>query len=308
MSDLKLNEFFFDEDSIIKDQASELNLTSLTGGKQLRSRLVELVASAHDLAEKDALKLGRIVEMVHNATLTHDDVIDNSHTRRGAPSIPAQINNKKSVLLGDYMLAKSLHELSDFNNPLLTKELTLTLKDLVEGEWIQFENTNPFEIKTQTYELLARKKTGSLFRWCFLAPLVANENFEQSLYDLYTEFGEQLGVIFQITDDLIDFNLESKKSYGLDLANNNINYVLHFVGDKFPELKRAFLQADSIESLSSKEVEALDKCLVIAKSEMNSRFEKCSNILSAIEKKLSLRAEYLAELKSILELLQERIY
>lgn len=307
MSDLKLGEFFFDENSIIKEQANDLNLSSLTGGKQLRSRLVELVASAHGVPSEDALQLGRIVEMVHNATLTHDDVIDNSHTRRGAPSIPAQINNKKSVLLGDYMLAKSLHELSDFNNPTLTKELTLTLKDLVEGEWIQFENTNPFEIQTQTYETLARKKTGSLFRWCFLAPLVVNK-YEQSLYDLYAEFGEQLGVLFQMTDDLIDFNEESKKTYGLDLANNNINYVLHFVGIHYPELKRDFLQADNIASLNLNEEDALKDCLEIAKNEMSKRFECCNDILGKIRNETAGSSEYHEELGSILELLKTRTF
>ena len=66
------------------------------------------------------------------------------------------------------MLARALHELSDFNNPALTKELTLTLKELVEGEWIQYENTNPYEISSHLYQTLALKKTGSLFRWCLL--------------------------------------------------------------------------------------------------------------------------------------------
>ena len=104
MSDLKLDDFYFEEDSLLKEQMSEIDLSSLTGGKQLRARLIQLIGNTHKLDEVDTIKLGRIAEMVHNATLTHDDVIDNSHTRRNAPSVPAQINNKKSVLLGDYML------------------------------------------------------------------------------------------------------------------------------------------------------------------------------------------------------------
>lgn len=307
MGDLKLDDFYFDSDSIIKEQMSELDTNSLTGGKQLRSRLVSLIGSAHELEESSAQLLGRIVEMVHNATLTHDDVIDNSHTRRDAPSVPAQINNKKSVLLGDYMLARALHELSDFNNPKLTSELTLTLKDLVEGEWIQFENTNPFEIGFKTYEILARKKTGSLFRWCFLAPLLTSKK-DEKLYELYQEFGEQLGIIFQITDDLIDFNPASKKSFGLDLANNNINFVLHFVGENYPELKRDFLQADSIETLSETQRNVIDQCLKIAKLDMKKKFEQANELLIQIERKLPNQPDYIHELKTILDLLADRVF
>lgn len=307
MSDLRLDDFYFDDDSLIKEQMSNLDLSSLTGGKQLRSKLVELIGNAHDLPQKESILLGRIVEMVHNATLTHDDVIDNSHTRRDAPSVPQQINNKKSVLLGDYMLAKALHELSDFNNPKLTRELTLTLKDLVEGEWIQFENTNPFEIRMATYELLAKKKTGSLFRWCFLAPYLATQK-DQELTNLYTEFGEQLGVIFQISDDLIDFNPESKKSYGLDLANNNINFVLHFVGENYPELRRNFLQADGIESLSDEERNALNTSLEKAKIELQLKCNHCDELLNKISKKLNGQDDYVGELRMIIDLLRDRIF
>ena len=82
MSDLKLDDFYFEEDSLLKEQMSEIDLSSLTGGKQLRARLIQLIGNTHKLDEVDTIKLGRIAEMVHNATLTHDDVIDNSHTRR----------------------------------------------------------------------------------------------------------------------------------------------------------------------------------------------------------------------------------
>ncbi len=307
MDDLKLDDFYFEEDSLLKTQMSEVDLSSLTGGKQLRARLVKLVGEAHGVEESELIKLGRIVEMVHNATLTHDDVIDNSHTRRGAPSVPEQISNKKSVLLGDYMLARALHELSSFNNSDLTSQLTLTLKDLVEGEWIQFENTNPFEIGLKTYELLAQKKTGSLFRWCFLAPLLASKEHED-LYSLYSEFGEELGVIFQMTDDLIDFSPESKKSYGLDLANNNINFVLLFLGQSYPEYKRNLLQAESIESLNDEENSALKESIIKARAQMDKKFFRCHEVLNQIEKKLPNSSSYLKELRDMTDLLKQRIY
>ncbi len=286
----------------------EIDLGALTGGKQLRSKLLFLAGELFNQDHKKLVNLGRIVELVHNATLTHDDVIDNSHTRRGVPSIPAQINNKKSVLLGDYMLARALHELSDFSNPKLTSELTLTLKELVEGEWIQYENTNPYDITRTLYETLALKKTGSLFRWCFVAPLVAHSPQSEN-YDLFAEFGQKLGVIFQMTDDLIDFNPESKKSYGLDFKNNNINFILQFIGVNYPEYAKSFLHKESLDELDDKEAEALKKSIESAKESIKEYLSRCQEILETLRVKLDLGDHAsLKEFSNILDLIVDRVY
>ena len=309
MNDLDLDQFFFD-DSFLKDHLSDIDLSSLTEGKNLRSRLIFLMGKLHDLTKKDCRKLGRVVELVHNATLTHDDVIDNSHTRRNAPSVPALINNKKSVLLGDYMLAKALHELSDFNNPPLTKQLTLTLKDLVEGEWIQYENTNPYEITSTLYNTLALKKTGSLFRWCFIAPhLTAKDSEENETFYLLSEFGETLGIIFQMTDDLIDFNPQSKKSYGLDFRNNNINYVLHFMGEKYPELSTKLLRTEEIKDLSDSELVILKESITLAQENVQIHLKRCHEILEKMKEKYVHRDHTpLSEFSSILDLVADRVH
>ncbi len=306
MSDLNLEDFYF-ENSIIKNDLEGYNLSGLSKGKFLRSQLVSLTGHCYGLSNEEIDKLGRVVEMVHNATLTHDDVIDNSHTRRGAPSVPNLINNKKSVLLGDYMLARALHELSDFNNPSLTKELTLTLKELVEGEWIQYENTNPYQITTNLYETLALKKTGSLFRWCFIAPLVASEY--NTGHDLLSEFGEKLGIIFQMTDDLIDFNPESKKSYGLDFRNNNINYVLHFVGKNNPEVETRFLRTEELNDLSESDKKIIEQGIRLAQDSISLYLTRCKEILEQLKEKLPKNQEaFLNELSLILDLISDRVF
>lgn len=308
MSDMALDNFYFD-DSFLKAELSQIDLSGLTGGKYLRSRLLYLTGKIFDLNDSDLTKLGRVVELVHNATLTHDDVIDNSHTRRGSPSIPALINNKKSVLVGDYMLAKALHELSDFNNPKLTAQLTLTLKELVEGEWIQFENTNPYKISYKIYETLCIKKTGSLFRWSFLAPLLTTET-SQKVYDLFSEFGEQLGIIFQMTDDIIDFNKESKKSYGLDFANNNINFVLQFVGNKYPELSETLLRTDTIYDLSQDHLNIIDEAKSLAQDDVSAKLSNCKNILNQLRNFIDEKYDIslINELDDILDLIKDRVY
>jgi len=307
MSNLNLDDFYFDDDSYIKQELKDIDLSGLTGGKHLRSKLIKLTAGLFNLEDQITQKLGRVVELVHNATLTHDDVVDNSHTRRGSVSVPALINNKKSVLLGDYMLAKALHELSEFDNPKLTGELTLTLKELVEGEWIQYENTNPYEISTHLYETLAIKKTGSLFRWCFLAPLIVFDK-NSNIYELYQELGEQLGVIFQMSDDVIDFNKESKKSYGLDFRNNNINYVLHFVGLSHPEVKIKFLQTEEITDLSKAELEIIDQASALAKETIQSKVNNCEKIVNKLKEKLPESEASLDEINSIVKYITARVF
>lgn len=308
MSDLELDDFFFDE-SILKEDLKDLSLNGLTEGKHIRSRLLLLTGEMINANHKDLIPLGRIVEMVHNATLTHDDVIDNSHTRRGHPSVPHLINNKKSVLLGDYMLARALHELSEYQKPKLTQELTFTLKELVEGEWIQYENTNPYKITLKLYETLAKKKTGSLFRWAFVAPLhMMQEN--KKLYKSFEEFGEKLGVIFQMSDDIIDFNPASQKTYGLDFKNNNINFVLLYLGKKHPDLSKKFLQMDDIGELNEAEKDYLEESIVSAKAEMKTYLNRCKELAFEIKKELNLgeNSAPFNELCTLLDLITDRVF
>ena len=308
MSDLDLDQFYF-QDSFLKEHLKDYNFDGLTQGKYLRSRLLELFGDLYDLPKDKCKCLGRIVELVHNATLTHDDVIDHSHTRRGSPSVPSLINNKKSVLLGDYMLAKALHELSEFKNTNLSAELTLTLKDLVEGEWIQYENTNPYEISKNLYTRLAIKKTGSLFRWALIAPHLAAGKNQDSTYELLVELGESLGVIFQITDDLIDFNKESKKTYGLDFKNNNINYVLHYIGTSNPEVKTKFLRADTINDLEKSDFELIDKSILRSKNDVKQYVDRSKEILEDLKGKYTQNKHTsLLEFCSILDLVIDRVF
>lgn len=310
MSDLKLDQFYF-QDSFLKEQLTDVDFSGLTEGKNLRSRLLYLMGELYDIPIDHRLQLGRVVELVHNATLTHDDVIDNSHIRRDSPSMPALMDNKKSVLLGDYMLAKALHELSQFNNPALTTELTLTLKELVEGEWIQYENTDPYEISHHLYTTLATKKTGSLFRWCFVAPHVAfyKGQANDQTYKLLSEFGEKLGIIFQMTDDIIDFNPKSKKTFGLDFQNNNINFVLHFVGLHSPELKSHMQKTNTIAELNGDALKIISHSVELAKKAVQEHLKRCLEILEKLKEKYETSQHTpLCEFGSILDLVSDRVF
>ena len=308
MSDLQLDSFYFD-DSYMQQELAGVNLNGLIEGKHIRSRLLFLTGQLLTVDSPILSRLGRIVEMVHNATLTHDDVIDNAHTRRGHPSIPQLINNKKSVLLGDYMLAKALHELSDYQKPKLTQELTLTLKELVEGEWIQYEYTNPYTISNHIYNTLAIKKTGSLFRWSFIAPLHFTQ-YSPQLYQALQEFGEKLGLVFQMSDDIIDFNEQNQKNYGLDFKNNNINFVLLFFGRNHPELAKRWLQMEDISEMQAADKIELEKAIIEAKNIMRENLSRLKELCKEIKKELNLSDDSapFQELCTLLDLISDRVF
>jgi geranylgeranyl pyrophosphate synthase len=306
--DLNLEEFYFN-DSYIKQSLEENNLESLSAGKHMRHMLLERTGNYLGINQNVLLSLGRIGELVHNATLTHDDVIDESHTRRGHPSIPAQLKNKKSVLLGDYILAKALTELSEFQNTELINQLAFTLRDLVEGEWIQMEHTNPYEVSREIYEKLAIKKTGSLLRWCFVAPATYIKLNTQEV-EVFSKFGEQLGVLYQITDDIIDFTDSSKKTKAIDVKNNNINYVLHIVGELNPHAAKSMYEKRDWEVFSPQERELIDKAIAIAKEHTDQRLLECQALIDKIFRMNVENKNFQAlnELDQMLNVVAKRIY
>lgn len=305
MLDLHLEDIYFKGSYIAKDLA-DVDLRCLKDGKYLRSYLLLLTGRYFQLEEEKLLALGRIVEMVHNATLSHDDVIDQGQMRRGLPSLPAILDNKKSVLLGDYILAKALNELTVFADHRLVNELALTLRDLVEGEWIQMENKNPFTIQQELYEELAIKKTGSLLRWSFVAPALL-KNLPAEERDLYYHLGEQLGVIFQITDDVIDFNGKNLKNKDLDLKNNNINYVFHKLGLQFPDLEASLMKKSRWEDLNSEELAAMKVSIDLSKEDIHLKLKECRSLLNKIFKG-DQEAELFQELDKALDLIVNRVF
>jgi geranylgeranyl pyrophosphate synthase len=306
--DLNLEEFYF-EDSYIQESLKDFNLESLSAGKHMRHMLLERTGTYLGIDKDSLLPLGRIGEMVHNATLTHDDVIDHSHTRRGHPSIPALMNNKKSVLLGDYMLAKSISELAAFNNTQLINLIATTLKDLVEGEWIQMEHNNPYLVDAKTYDTLAIKKTGALLRWCFEAPATYKRMARNDL-QVFSSFGEQLGILYQMTDDIIDFNDSSKKTRALDIKNNNVNYVLHIAGTIDQALCLSMYDKRDLELFDDAEKELIERSIKIAKENVQIKLAKCQELIEKIFRMdvESKNFSALNELDQMLSLVANRIF
>ncbi len=195
-------------------------------GKQVRPILVLLFAkmfSSQDLTNK-SYRAAIISELIHSATLIHDDVVDDSKLRRGFLSINSLWNNKISVLVGDFLLSKSLLLSIDNKDFDLLKIISEAVKKMSEGELLQIQKSRNLNITEEEYFNLTIKKTASLFSAC--CKLGAASTGIKKL-DKVEEFGLNLGLIFQIKDDLFDYtNRRIGKPTAMDIKNQKITLPL----------------------------------------------------------------------------------
>ena len=195
-------------------------------GKQVRPILVLLFAkmfSSQDLTNK-SYRAAIISELIHSATLIHDDVVDDSKLRRGFLSINSLWNNKISVLVGDFLLSKSLLLSIDNKDFDLLKIISEAVKKMSEGELLQIQKSRNLNITEEEYFDLTIKKTASLFSAC--CKLGAASTGIKKL-DKVEEFGLNLGLIFQIKDDLFDYtNRRIGKPTAMDIKNQKITLPL----------------------------------------------------------------------------------
>lgn len=201
-------------------------------GKQVRPILVLLFAkmySSENLTEK-SYRSAIISELIHSATLIHDDIIDDSSLRRGFLSINALWNNKISVLVGDYLLSKSLLLCIDNEDFDLLKIISTAVKEMSEGELLQIQKSRNINITEDEYFELTLKKTASLFSACCKLGLAST-----GLKNLNNveEFGQNLGLIFQIKDDLFDYSYKRiGKPTAIDIKNQKITLPLIYTLNK----------------------------------------------------------------------------
>ena len=173
-------------------------------GKRIRPALVLLSAAASGGVSEATYRGAALVELLHTATLIHDDVVDDADTRRGWPSINAIWKNKVSVLLGDYVLSRGLllsleHEDIDFLHSTST-----AVKRMSEGELLQIQKSRQMNTDEETYFRIIGDKTASLLATCCEIGARSATQDEQVL-DAMRTYGETLGIAFQIRDDLLDF-------------------------------------------------------------------------------------------------------
>lgn len=205
-------------------------------GKQMRPMFVFLSAKIVGETQDRTYRAASLIELLHTATLVHDDVVDDSNMRRGFFSINALWKNKIAVLLGDYLLAKGLLLAVDNSDFEILKRVSVAVKEMAEGELLQIEKARKLDIQEDVYFEIIRCKTASLLAAaCGVGAWSVNENKDEA--DRMRLFGEKLGISFQIKDDLFDYGLDNiGKPTGIDIKEKKMTlpliYTLQNVDDK----------------------------------------------------------------------------
>ena len=202
-------------------------------GKQIRPILVILSGRFFGETNEKVLNAGAAIELLHNATLIHDDVIDESKERRGQPTINRIWDNHISVLVGDFFVSAALHCAVQTENHRITAVLSRLGRELSLGEMDQIDNARQHSIDEESYFNIIKHKTASLFKCCVEVSGHVNNANEKELADLM-QFTEILGLCFQIKDDIFDY-FEDKaigKPTGNDLREGKVTLPLIYALSK----------------------------------------------------------------------------
>ncbi|WP_016949902.1 solanesyl diphosphate synthase [Anabaena sp. PCC 7108] len=226
------------------------------GGKRLRPAIVLLISRA-TMLEQDITprhrRLAEITEMIHTASLVHDDVVDESNVRRGVPTVHSLFGNRIAILAGDFLFAQSSWYLANLDNLDVVKLLSEVIMDLAAGEIQQGLNRFDTNLSTGTYLKKSYYKTASLIANSSKAAGLLSEVSPESADNLYN-YGKHLGLAFQIVDDILDFTGSTDilgKPAGSDLKSGNLTAPVLFALEEQPYLEvlieREFAQAGDLD-------------------------------------------------------------
>jgi len=213
-------------------------------GKQMRPLLVFLTAKLNGTVSETTFVAATFIELLHTATLVHDDVVDDASERRGLPSINVLYNSKIAVLLGDYLLAQGLLisvEKQRFNMLGIVSE---AVKEIVKGELVQLQKTRKLDIKEEDYFRIIRMKTAALISACTACGASSVTDDRETIARM-KEFGEHLGVAFQIKDDLLDYTGDglTGKREGNDIKEKKITLpLIHALREAGPVKRRHIIR------------------------------------------------------------------
>ncbi|HMR93413.1 MAG TPA: polyprenyl synthetase family protein [Chitinophagaceae bacterium] len=195
-------------------------------GKQIRPMFVLLSAKLCGEIGEPAYRAASLVELLHTATLVHDDVVDDSMERRGFFSVYALWKNKVSVLVGDYLLAKGLLLSLDHNDHRILHILSDAVRKMSEGELLQIEKARSLNLKEDVYFEIIRNKTASLLASACSAGAWSTSQ-DEAIAEKMRLFGEKTGIAFQIKDDLFDYSSENVgKPTGNDIKEKKLTLPL----------------------------------------------------------------------------------
>ena len=259
-------------------------------GKQIRPLLTLLAAKSLGVINEDTYRCAIAMEMLHTASLIHDDVVDESNERRGQASVNSKWNNKISILIGDYLLSQSLAIANQTKNLKILDKITSLGKQLSEGELIQMDNVKNINCKEDRYFEVIKKKTASLFETCTYAGAVSVGANSEEIEKL-RKFGEIYGICFQIKDDIFDYISTEKKigkPVGNDIREGKITLPLIYALNQSEE-KNTYLEIIKNKNFTKENIEKIidfvikNKGIEYAKQKMKEYQEKANLLLETIE-------------------------
>ena len=228
-------------------------------GKRMRPMLILLVARNYGQVTDAALHAAVGLELLHTASLVHDDVVDESGERRGQASVNATYNNKVAVLVGDFILSTALLNVSRTHNEVIVQYLANLGRTLSNGEILQLTNISNQEISEEVYYQVIKQKTAALFEACAGIGALSSGASEEDVRKA-KKFGQDLGIMFQNRDDIFDYSesTEIGKPTGNDMTEGKLTlpviYALNSTGDQemlalAGKVKDRTVTADEIERL-----------------------------------------------------------
>jgi octaprenyl-diphosphate synthase len=277
-------------------------------GKQMRPLFIFLSAGACGPINESTYRGASLIELVHTASLVHDDVVDNSNYRRGFFSVNALWKNKIAVLVGDFLLTRGLFLALEHKDYELLAICTEAVKEMSEGELMQMEKARHLDITEEIYYEIIRQKTASLIASC-CAVGASSVGSSSELVSKMKYFGEQVGMAFQIKDDLFDYgDDEIGKPLGIDIKEKRMTLPLIYALSKAAWLeKKRIIRLVKNESEKPKKVkEVIDFVkksggIEYAKQVMNIYYSKALGILADLPE-----SDYKNSLKQLVQFTIER--
>jgi len=274
----------------------------LNGGKRIRPALVLLSCKMCGYEGAAALRLGSIVELLHTATLVHDDVIDQAETRRGHPSTNSRWGNHTSVLAGDWLYMQAFNiALAERNFKILDLLIGLT-QVMVEGELLQLTRLRKLDISEDEYFEVAYRKTACLFSACLrLGALLAGRSEEEEIK--LGAYGADLGLAFQLVDDVLDF-ISSEDVLGKPIGSDLLIYLLQKCRPEEAKKVSCVLEEGGFHTVKFSEILELVEqygTLRLARSKAQKLAERARNCLEGFPD-----SQYKDALRSLPEFIVER--
>lgn len=220
-----------------------LNYVLRRKGKQMRPLLVFLTARLNGTIAESTYIGATCIELLHTASLVHDDVVDDAHERRGALSINALWNSKIAVLLGDYLLSSGMHICVEKSRYDMLEIISEAVKSMAEGELLQLQKARKLNIKEEDYYKIIISKTAALLSAC-TACGARSVSEDTEVIQLMKDFGENIGIAFQIRDDILDYEGTglTGKTVGNDIKEKKITLpLIHALEQSVNSKKRHIL-------------------------------------------------------------------